>query len=322
MGHHLEAFIARLEVLQEGLKYPGAAPVIPLAQGFGLLPLTDALEKALGDGGVSENPYAEFWRLSAPLAGLGKEISEAGRVAYVETDYFGGSGNQAAILWEAGEVIGPPYQARIGAINQVLARMGVDKGDATDRFEALGLDRFRSNAEWIESVQESVPDVSPEVEQIAAVAPEIPAKNPILPPTYWMGSIIAMLALHYFLPVIEMIDVPWNWVGIFPILAGLMLNLSADRAFKVARTTVKPFQTSTALVTGGVFRISRHPMYLGMALSLLGLALLLGSLFPFLVVLVFSLIMEYVFIRTEEKMLRETFGEAYAAYADRVRKWI
>lgn len=322
MGHHIEAFIARLDVLQKGLKDPGAAPVIPLAQGFGLLPLSDALEKAMGDGGDAENPYAEFWRLSAPLAGLGKEISEAGKVAYVETDYFGGSGNQAAMLWERGEVIGPPCQSRIGAINQILARMGVDKGDAADRFEALGLDRFRSNAEWIEAAQEGIPDLPVETGRIADAVPETPEKKPILPPTYWMGSIIAMLALHYFLPVVEVIDYPWNLSGVFPILAGLVLNLLADRAFKMADTTVKPFQISAALVTDGVFGISRHPMYLGMVLSLLGLALLLGSLSPFLVVAVFAVILETVFIQVEEKMLRDTFGEVYAAYAKTVRKWV
>lgn len=322
MGHHIEAFIARLAVLQQGFKYPAAAPLIPLAQGFALLPVTDALEKAPGDGGEAENPYTEFWRLSGPLAGLGKEISEAGKVAYVETDYFGGSGSQAAMLWDAGEVIGPPYQSRIGAINQVLARLGVEKGDAADCFEALGLDRYRSNEEWIESARQSIPEALPETVQIADIAPAAAAPKPILPPTYWMGAIIAMLALHLVLPAIEIIEFPWNLSGIFLILGGLVLNMLADRAFAMAGTTVKPFQTSTALVTGSVFRISRHPMYLGMVLSLLGLALLLGSLSPFLVVVVFALIMETVFIRVEEKMLRETFGEAYSAYADRVRKWV
>lgn len=322
MGHHIEAFIARLEILQKGLEYPGAVPLIPLAQGFGLLPVTDALEKALGDGGDAENPYEAFWRLSAPLAGLGKQISAAGKVAYVETDYFGGSGSQTAMIWDKGAVIEPPCQSRIGAINQVLARLGVEKGDATDRFEALGLGRYRSNEEWIESGRERIPDALPETGQRADIAPVATAPKPILPPTYWMGAMVAMLALHLVLPAIEIIAFPWNLSGIFLILGGLVLNMLADRAFTMAGTTVKPFQTSTALVTGGVFGISRHPMYLGMVLSLLGLALLLGSLSPFLVVAVFAMILETVFIRVEEKMLRETFGNTYADYAKKVRKWV
>ena len=101
-----------------------------------------------------------------------------------------------------------------------------------------------------------------------------------------------------------------------------MLNLLADQAFKRHQTTVKPFEKSTALVTAGPYALSRHPMYLGFTLMLLGIAILLGALTPFIVVPIFALTMEYVFIRTEEPMMQETFGHAWQAYKTNVRRWI
>lgn len=103
---------------------------------------------------------------------------------------------------------------------------------------------------------------------------------------------------------------------------GVSLNLIADIAFKKDQTTVKPFEASTSLVVTGVFQISRHPMYLGMVLILLGIAILMGTLTPLVVVAVFGILMELVFVRTEERMLEEQFGATWLAYKTKVRKWV
>jgi steroid 5-alpha reductase family enzyme len=102
-----------------------------------------------------------------------------------------------------------------------------------------------------------------------------------------------------------------------PVIAGVALNLVADGAFHRAGTTVKPFQESSALLTDGVYRYSRHPMYLGFVLILIGVAILLGSLTPWVVIPVFAVLMEVVFIRVEERMLAEKFGPAWLAYKKR-----
>lgn len=96
----------------------------------------------------------------------------------------------------------------------------------------------------------------------------------------------------------------------------------ADSAFHKASTTVKPFQESTALITDGVFSISRHPMYLGFVMIMVGVALLLGSLTPWLIVPVFAMLMEVIFIRVEEHMLAEKFGSTWQTYKEKVRRWI
>jgi protein-S-isoprenylcysteine O-methyltransferase Ste14 len=131
-----------------------------------------------------------------------------------------------------------------------------------------------------------------------------------------------MVALHFFLPVAEVVTYPWVLLGLLPLLLGILLNVIADQAFKTMNTTVKPFEESTALITEGVFRITRNPMYLGMVLMLFGIALLMGTLTPFVVGPVFAVLMEYKFIKVEERMLADRFGERWTVYQQEVRRWI
>ena len=147
-------------------------------------------------------------------------------------------------------------------------------------------------------------------------------RKKILPPTCLAGAIIVIIALHLLFPIITLIYFPWNLIGIIPLLIGIFLKLVADRVFKKIGTTVKPYEESKDLVTDGIFRISRHPMYLGMVLILLGISILLGSVTPFIMVATFVVIMETVFIRVEEQMMEETFGLEYEEYKQKVRKWI
>lgn len=144
----------------------------------------------------------------------------------------------------------------------------------------------------------------------------------VLPPTYLLTAILLMLALHFLLPVFKIVSMPWNMLGLIPWFGGIVLNLLADRDFRQAQTTVKPFEESAALVTTGVFRITRNPMYLGYVLILTGIVLLLGSATPCAVIIVFAILIDVVFIRVEEQMLEKRFGPAWLEYAKRVRRWI
>jgi protein-S-isoprenylcysteine O-methyltransferase Ste14 len=106
------------------------------------------------------------------------------------------------------------------------------------------------------------------------------------------------------------------------LILGGILNLVADKDFKKFNTTVKPFEYSSALITDGVFKFSRNPMYLGMSLILLGESILFGTLIPFFIVIIFSILMHFNFIKTEEKMLLEKFGQEFIDYKNNVRCWI
>jgi len=144
----------------------------------------------------------------------------------------------------------------------------------------------------------------------------------VQPPAYLLFAIVAMAILRILLPLRRVLASPWRFAGIVPLFLGLTLNLAADRLLKQHQTTVKPFEKPTSLVTTGVYQVSRNPMYLGFVLILLGIAVLMGSLSPFLIVLPFAVLIEVVFIRTEERMMNVTFGENWLVYKARVRRWI
>ena len=147
-------------------------------------------------------------------------------------------------------------------------------------------------------------------------------KTKLMPTTFLLVAMLLCLALNFLIPITYLFLAPINLLGLIPLLIGLWLNLSADRAFKRADTTVKPFKESNSLIEDGVFRFSRNPMYFGFALILLGISILLRSLSPYIVVVLFVLLIDRMYIRYEEQMLETKFGYEWKAYRSRVRKWI
>jgi len=107
-------------------------------------------------------------------------------------------------------------------------------------------------------------------------------------------------------------------------LAGGAMALAGDLEFKRARTTINPFkpQNSTALVTSGIYRFTRNPMYVGLTLVVLGWAAFLGSVGALLGPAVFVLYIDRFQIAPEERILGAKFGAAYTEYRSRVRRWL
>lgn len=143
-----------------------------------------------------------------------------------------------------------------------------------------------------------------------------------LPPTFFLGALLLQIGLHVAWPIAHVVPQPWSYSGGVLLLAGLLLNVLADRQFKRARTAINPFRTASVLVTDGVFRYSRNPMYLGMVTALLGIALMLGTLTSLLIPALFAAMMQVRFIRHEEHVLIERFGQRYLTYAERTRRWL
>jgi protein-S-isoprenylcysteine O-methyltransferase Ste14 len=144
----------------------------------------------------------------------------------------------------------------------------------------------------------------------------------IMPTTYFLIALLISIALHFGIPIEELVPQPWNLVGLIPLGFGVWLNVSADRAFRQAKTTVKPFEESSVLLTSGAFRFTRNPMYLGFVAILLGESILLRSLSPYVVVIGFAVLMDRTYIKVEERMLAEKFGEEWQRYASKVRRWL
>lgn len=144
----------------------------------------------------------------------------------------------------------------------------------------------------------------------------------IMPPTWLLIAIVIMLVFHFLFPVKLVIPRFWNLLGLIPMFLGVAINLSADKAFHQVKTTVKPFEESSALITNGVFQISRNPMYLGFVLILIGVAMLLRSLAPYLVIIAFIILIDRTYIRAEEHMLAEKFSAAWDGYKSKTRRWL
>lgn len=150
-------------------------------------------------------------------------------------------------------------------------------------------------------------------------------RKPIVPPPAWAFLFgLAMWQLDRRLPVAQLLDPPLSNVGALGVLAGLAIDAACIRRFARARTTPNPLSPAkaSALVTGGMYRYTRNPMYVGLLLVLCGWALWLGSLSPWIGPPLFVALLTAVQIRPEEAALRGLFGRDYAAYCERVPRWI
>lgn len=142
-------------------------------------------------------------------------------------------------------------------------------------------------------------------------------------PLAWLAlALIAMICLNRWLPMIQVIPAPYHWTGLVLTVPGLALVLHSGAAFLKAKTGLLPFSEATRLVTDGLYRFTRNPMYLGMLSFLAGLAVFLGSVSALVPVVLFAWIIDRQFIRNEEKFLAELFGAEYREYRQRVRRWL
>lgn len=147
-------------------------------------------------------------------------------------------------------------------------------------------------------------------------------KRVIYPPVWLLFSLIAIFSLNELYPLVRFTSLAGQLAGGLLILIGLVLLVSANGLFVRAGTDVIPFREVSTLVTTGVYRFSRNPMYLGMLTVLLGCAVTVGAASALLVPVIFAVIIEYRFIRPEEQMLLALFPEDYPAYRGRVRRWL
>lgn len=111
---------------------------------------------------------------------------------------------------------------------------------------------------------------------------------------------------------------------VFFILLGIIITLLGVWEFRKSKTTVNPTtpEKSSQIVNTGIYRFSRNPMYLGMALGLVGLTFGFGNHLSWLGVVGFVAYITQFQIIPEEKILKEVFGKNYINYLKRVRRWI
>jgi len=147
-------------------------------------------------------------------------------------------------------------------------------------------------------------------------APHLP------PPVYLAAAILFMLLLDRALPLARFRSAWTAGTGAIIAAAGVALHVRATNHFRRRATTAEALGDASTLVTDGPYRRSRNPMYLAGLIMLTGVGLVLGSASPFLVVPLFGWLIWTGYVRREEAMLAERFGEEYDAYRRRVRRWI
>ena len=105
---------------------------------------------------------------------------------------------------------------------------------------------------------------------------------------------------------------------------GCAIGAASVLQFLLAKTTVNPFQLEAAsqLVTGGIYRLSRNPMYLSLVFILLAWMFYLGSFSALLGVVLFIWYITKFQIKPEEEGLKHLFGDAFTAYCQRTRRWL
>lgn len=140
------------------------------------------------------------------------------------------------------------------------------------------------------------------------------------PPRIAMSFVLLALAANAFVTLPMHASLPY--AAILTGAIGFLLMLRAWWLFKLVDTAICPTESSTTLVTNGVFSITRNPMYLGLFLILLGLALATGSAPFYVAAIAYGVVMDRVFCPYEERKSVTEFGEEYLDYVRKVRRWL
>jgi protein-S-isoprenylcysteine O-methyltransferase Ste14 len=108
------------------------------------------------------------------------------------------------------------------------------------------------------------------------------------------------------------------------LVTGQVISIAGMRAFRRAKTTMNPFdpKAASSLVIEGVYRFTRNPMYVGLALALVGWTAFLASPLAWVGVVLFVLYINQFQIKPEERVLSSLFGAEYSDYTARVRRWL
>ncbi len=168
MGHHLRLFVGARQALSPYLAIATHARIFslrPMASIY-VLPLDDDLHDHLHESYGTGEWLDDGLQLSSGDIAFAARASAGTALAYIETEYFGGMGSQAAVLWEHGALrLGPAvmtaYEARkrpqkLWPINAALRALGIEATDTDDEFQSFGLANFRSN----DAIRERAHDVS------------------------------------------------------------------------------------------------------------------------------------------------------------------
>lgn len=147
----------------------------------------------------------------------------------------------------------------------------------------------------------------------------------VIPPPLVMLVIgLIMWLLSFVFPALTLPSIGGLAGAVVVGLVGLGISMAGVITFKHARTTSNPRKPADAavLVTSGVYRLTRNPMYLGVLLVLIGWGMLLGNMLALICAFLFVPYINRYQIQPEERQLEDKFGEAFTTYKTQVRRWL
>jgi len=145
----------------------------------------------------------------------------------------------------------------------------------------------------------------------------------IRPPIAWAVAVLAGLALNWLLPLPFIpAAVPAGGLGAMVFVLALALFAWAIVTITNAGSNVPTNRPTTTVVESGPHHFTRNPIYLGMFLGLIGLAIAFDNLWLLLILVFFALVIRYGVVAREEAYLERKFGDIYRGYCSRVRRWL
>lgn len=141
-------------------------------------------------------------------------------------------------------------------------------------------------------------------------------------PALYAGILLIGLFLNFVFPIDFLPRSVTLLLGTLAIICAGLITISAFRSMNRAHTTINPSQPTTAIVSDGVFSLSRNPIYLSLTLLYIGIALLFSALWALLLLLPLLVIMQIGVVKREEIYLERKFGSEYLHYKTRVRRWL
>ena len=111
-------------------------------------------------------------------------------------------------------------------------------------------------------------------------------------------------------------------IGLGFLIAGIVLSVWGFVTFRRARTAVIPHHAASQLVTNGPYRFTRNPMYVGLTIAYIGGAAVMNSAWPLILLPIVLVVLVRTVVSREEQYLSDAFGDQFAAYRSRVRRWL
>jgi len=142
------------------------------------------------------------------------------------------------------------------------------------------------------------------------------------PPLVAVFFIVLAYFLGRFVPLPFSMPLVLRYLGLALTFAGFLLGIAAFMVFRRARTTVDPHGSSKHLVTSGIYRFTRNPIYLGFLLMVIGLPLGSGLIWGLVLAPFYMMTMSRLVIEREEAYLERKFKGEYTDYTSRVRRWL